>query len=175
MSDAIDIKVHGVEEFDKALRDFDKRIARRIVWDSLKQGVLIVRDEMKKLAPRDTGRLRRAIKFRRSKINTKKGLGQYSYYLKIFPGKKRNDRRGAYYGHIVDGGYNTKGTGKIDKVTKADQFGRRSGRKTNPGKTNVPGVRFTSRGYRRKRVLAVKAISKSFELGIEITKKATDL
>ncbi len=81
--------------------------------------------------------------------------------------------RGAYYGHIIDGGWNTRGKTPRNMMERAyargdvvRNFGARSGRKTPRGKTNVPGRQFMIGAYRRKRQTAVAETIKKAEAGI---------
>ena len=143
---AVEFEIHGVDEINKALKKMPVQLAKKVVTSSLREGAKIIQKEARNLAPLKTGRLRRAIKVKSSKIHNKPRLGRFGVYIKINPGKKRDDRQGAYYGRFVDGGT----------------------------KRMRPRM-FMSRSYDTKTKQAVAFFIKASERGIDVVKRNLDL
>lgn len=73
------------------------------VRQALRQGANIVRNSARSKAPKDTGRLAKAIKVR-SKSRRFLRATQEGVQLWIDPGKSRSDQKGAFYGMWVEFG-----------------------------------------------------------------------
>jgi hypothetical protein len=80
--------------------------------------------------------------------------------------KKKGD---PFYGRFQNDGWNTHGTRE-----GAVRTGR-SGRKTAPGKTDVPGKQFVHRGFELRKNAAVDLIVRSVESGSEVVKRKVGL
>ncbi|MCP4935677.1 MAG: HK97 gp10 family phage protein [bacterium] len=173
----IEVEIRGLKGLEKSLHQIPVQLKKKVVGASLKEGAKVFQRAAQQYAPYKTGRLRRAIKVKVSRIHNQPRLGKFGVYIKINPGKKRNDKNGAYYGHIVDGGWNTRGKAARNtkewlsarKEIKRD-FGSRTGRKTPRGKTNVPGRGFMLKAW-SKRTQATAHSVKSMERGVDIVKK----
>lgn len=148
MPGGIEIKVSGLKEINKALHQLPIKLGKKVVVSALREGAKIIQKEARSLAPRRTGRLRRAIKVKRSKIHTKPRLGKFGFYIKINPGKKRNDRQGAYYGKFVDGGLK---------------------------KRKLRAREFMLKAYNSKHKVAAKFTIKAAERGVDVVKKTLGL
>lgn len=104
MSDSLECVIDGGAAIEKMLnglaaapkREF-KKIMRKELTDNLKP----MQAEAKSRAPKLTGRLRRAIKIK----SVKGAPGDIIRVMEINRGKKRNDKRGAYYGWMIEFGY----------------------------------------------------------------------
>lgn len=105
MSD-VQIKVEGLREVKAALSQLAPQLAERITRIALRQGANHMLKQIRAAAPAKTGRLRKAIKVKNSRINTLKKNGIVGVYITISKGKNRKDTRGAWYGKFVEGGYN---------------------------------------------------------------------
>lgn len=62
MADAIEHKLEGADELIKTMENIPPRLVKKNLRRATNQGATFVRDEAKRLAPRDTGRLRKNIK-----------------------------------------------------------------------------------------------------------------
>lgn len=69
---AIDISVFGDKELQAKLADLTPKVQRKIVRSALRQGAKRVRDEARRLAPVDTGALKKSIKVRAAR-NLRRG------------------------------------------------------------------------------------------------------
>lgn len=61
------IKLTGARELDLALRNLDRKIARKLVRQALRAGAKIIRDEAQQNAPVLSGQLKKSIKVRAAK------------------------------------------------------------------------------------------------------------
>ncbi len=175
MANGIELEIKGLKEINKAIHEIPAQLGKRVVTSALREGAKIIQKEARSLAPRKSGRLRRAIKVKKSRIHTKPRMGKFGFYIKINPGKKRDDMQGAYYGHIIDGGWNTRGKGASRRSDVTSSFNRRTGRKTMRGKTDVSGKEFMLRAYRRKHKIAADYTVKAVERGVETVKRRLGL
>ncbi len=100
----IEIKLKGLKDLERSLNEIPVQLKKTVIGKSLREGAKIFQKQARSMAPRKTGRLRRAIKVKVSRIHNKPRSGKFGVYIKINPGKKRNDKQGAYYGQFVDGG-----------------------------------------------------------------------
>ncbi|MCP5009051.1 MAG: HK97 gp10 family phage protein [Aestuariibacter sp.] len=173
----VEIKIEGLKDLNKSLHQIPVQLKKKVVVSSLREGAKVFQRTARQAAPRRSGRLRRAIKVKISRIHNKPRLGLFGLYIKINPGKKRDDMRGAYYGHIIDGGWNTRGKMPRNMIERAyargevvRDFGSRSGRKTPKGKTNVPGKQFMLKAW-GKRTQATALSIKSMERGVDVVKR----
>ncbi len=174
----IEIKLKGLKDLERSLNEIPVQLKKTVIGKSLREGAKVIQKAARQAAlPKRSGRLRRAIKVKVSRIHNKPRLGLFGVYIKIDPGKKKNDKNGAYYGHIIDGGWNTRGRmpkNMIERVyARGDvvrDFGARSGRKTPRGKTNVPGRGFMLKGWGKHAQATVLAI-KSMERGVDTVKR----
>lgn len=146
MPDGIQIKIEGERDIKRAMDGISKHMKKTVLNKAMATGTKLVQQEMKNAAPVRTGRLKKAIKIRVSKLNTKKGRGEYGWYIKIYQGKKRSDTRGAWYGIFVDGG---------TKYQRAQAF--------------------MSRSYRNRARQAAKLIAEAMYRGLDIAKRKAGL
>ena len=82
-----------------------RALAERIQRLALRQGANYMLKAVRQAAPKKTGRLRKAIKIRNSKINRLQKNGNVGVFLTVYPGKSRKDQAGAWYGKFVEVGY----------------------------------------------------------------------
>jgi len=92
MADGIEIKVSGLSAVSRKLKRFDKEYKTRVVLASLYAGARVVQKEAKKNVPVKTGRLRRAIILRTSKIKRWKH-GEYGVFMTLRTGKGKMTRK----------------------------------------------------------------------------------
>jgi HK97 gp10 family phage protein len=105
-ADGIRIDVRGIDALEKRLYLYSRKLGDKVVIDSLKHGARLIQSVAKRGAPKATGRLRRAISLRQSKIYSKRRHkdGKIGVYITVSKGKKRGDQKGAYYGAFVEHG-----------------------------------------------------------------------
>lgn len=172
MADEVSIDVQGIAELQRTLSQFSDRLAERVQRVALRQGANFMLKKIRDAAPVSTkgsqekdntgrgvythfppGRLKRAIKIKNSKINTLRNNGVVGMFITIYPGKKRNDQKGAWYGKFVENGYNTgsKHTGGVQSTTTRHTRTLRSGRVARYSRTahySQGGQRTLRRDYR---------------------------
>jgi len=102
--DDLSVKIKGLKETRLKIERFSFKLADRITLLAVRSGANFMLKQVRAAAPRKTGRLRRAIKVKTSKINRRRRNGKVGVYLTVTVGKKRDDPKGAYYGGIVEGG-----------------------------------------------------------------------
>lgn len=126
--DAIEIRITGLDELERNLKDFPLRIAKNIVARTVYAGAAIVRNEARAICPVRTGALRRSIRIRRRR--TERGSFQVIY--SIGPG--------LWYGKLVE--YGTKAHRIKPRFMKAIKIGEVLGKwADHPGATPKPYLR----------------------------------
>jgi HK97 gp10 family phage protein len=113
------LNIRGTREFQRALLGFNERLAQRVTKSVLRQGANYMTKAIKAAAPKKTGRLRRAIKVKNSKINTLRSNGKVGLFISISPGKSRTDPKGAWYGPFQEDGYHAMGTRPAREITRS--------------------------------------------------------
>lgn len=125
-NDGFTIRISGIAEIQRALFQFNARLAERVNRLAIRKSANYMLKEIRAAAPisvrgsqeKDNtgsdvythfrpGRLRRSIKVKNSKINQIRKNGTVGVFITVYPGKKRNDPKGAWYGKFVEVGYNT--------------------------------------------------------------------
>lgn len=151
------ITVRGLQDTQKALYTFSQRLGDRVVLGALRQGANLVRKAAQEKAPIKDGKLKRGIVVRLSKIHRgKRSTDLIGVYITV-ASKKKTD---PYYGRFQEDGWNTRGKRKgVVRRAIVEAFGSRSGRKTLPGKTNVPGKKFIDSAFQENREKAVEVIA----------------
>jgi len=142
------VRIRGVAEIQRALFQLNARLGERVTRLALRKGANYMLKEIRAVVPFKTGRLKKAIKVKNSRINQIRKNGKTGVYLTIDPGKSRRDMRGAWYGKFVEVGYNT---------GSANVRGRRAllSSLTATGNRNAPRTinrdrRFRTATYRRR-------------------------
>ena len=165
-----EIKISGLDETRKALFAYSDRLGQSVVLKALKAGARVTQKTAKASAPLKTGRLKRAIVVRNSKLYSKRKLkrtGKLGVYLTIRTGKGRRDPKDGYYGRFQEDGWNARGEyGPRYLITSV--FGTRTGRKTLRSNNNIEGKQFIKRAFRSTRGKAAAVIIKSAEKGAEV-------
>ncbi|WP_427501383.1 HK97-gp10 family putative phage morphogenesis protein [Methylomonas sp. MED-D] len=98
--------VQGLDKVAAAMRQLPDKLAEQLTRSVLRQGANDMARKIRAAAPVDTGRLRRAIRVRTSKIHRLRKNGHVGVYVTVYPGKNRKDLKGAWYGRFVENGYN---------------------------------------------------------------------
>ncbi len=104
---AFEAKIKGIAEVKRALYVYNAKLGERVTRVALRQGANLMLKQVRAAAPVKTGRLKRAIKIKNSKINRINKNGKVGLFLTISPGKSRKDLKGAWYGQFIEHGYNT--------------------------------------------------------------------
>lgn len=89
-----DIRIEGVEQLSQRLKRLEAKLGRKEAVKVLKKGAPPIKREMKKLAPKKSGRLHKSIVTRRGKKN--RAVGET---VVVGP---RGGKKGAPYAHIVE-------------------------------------------------------------------------
>ena len=105
MADDFEIDISGLQETQKAIYDFSNKLGDRVTQMALRSGANFMLKQIRESAPKRTGRLRRALVVKNSRIHQRRRNGNVGVYITIRPGKNRNDPKGAYYGRFVESGY----------------------------------------------------------------------
>lgn len=152
MAEAFEIKVTGLKEVQKALYSYSQQLGDKVVIAALTQGARLVQRAAKGRAPVLTGRLKRGIVVKKSKINSaRRGGNLIGVYLALRKGKGRKDPKDAFYGRFIE-----------------DGFTARDGKK-------ITGKQFITGALESTRESAVRLIVSSVERGAEIVKRKLGL
>lgn len=114
------IKVTGLQEAQKALYAYSQQMGDRVVIASLMNGAKLMQKQAKINAPKVSGRLRKGIIARKSKLITpRKKPGMLGVYLtfRTTSAKKtgirgRDNPKDAFYGKILEGEWTDRGGNK---------------------------------------------------------------
>ncbi len=152
MADEISFTVNGLKEVQRALYQYSQQLGDKVIVAALTTGARLVQREAKARAPKLTGRLRRGIVVRRSKIyNGRRNRSQIGVYLTLRRGKGKRDPKDAFYGRFIEDGFTDK-----------------SGKK-------IAGQRFIKGALIKTRENAVRLIVAAAEQGAEIVKRKVGL
>lgn len=167
MANELSINVRGIAETQRTLEKFSKALSNRVIRLALRSGANYMRDQIRAAAPVKTGRLRRSIVVRSSKINTLRKNGKIGVFVGIKKGGKRKDKSGAYYGPFVEYGHQPSDF----RLTKTSR--RRAGIVTNQQANALRrAVKSKTKSYKNKRVNGQFFVKKTFN---STNKKALDL
>jgi len=103
MTDEV-ISISGVKETQAKLYGFSNKLGDRITMLALRSGANYMLRRVRAAAPKDSGRLRKAIVVKTSKIHKPRKDGKVGVYLAI-----RKGRKGAFYGRFQELGWSPKG------------------------------------------------------------------
>lgn len=103
MTDGIDIR--GIAETQRAIYRFSERLGDRVTLLALRAGANYMLKKVREATPVKTGRLKRAVVVKNSRINQRRRNGKVGVYLTVRKGKRRDDTKGAYYGKFVEAGF----------------------------------------------------------------------
>ena len=174
-SDEFSIEIKGLKEVNAALYAYSQQLGDRVVLASLMQGARVVQRAAKAAAPVRTGRLRRGIVVKKSKIHDgKRSDATIGVYLTLRKGKGKADPRDAFYGRWQELGWNVRGKrreGGTSRSAIVNRFGRRSGRKTLPGKRDIPGKFFLNNAFAAQKANAVQMTIAAANAGAELLAK----
>lgn len=159
MSEDQSIRIRGVQEIQRALFAYNARLGERVNRLAMRKGANYFLKIARQAAPQSQhgskekvgggyirfspGRIKRAMGVRNSKINQIRKNGKTGVYFLLFPGKKRSDPKGAWYGKFQEIGWNT---GK-----KSEGAEVLTSRFSNQGRRRIAlDRRFRERTYRQR-------------------------
>ena len=151
-----------LKRVQKDIYALGKKVGDKVVLDALKQGAWLVANDARSRAPKKTGRLGRHITVRKSKIHTRR-RGRIGAYVTI-----RKMQEDLYYGRIQHDGWNTRGKRNGNRRSITKRFGKRTGRNSSIGRTNVPGKEFIDTAYRVNKEKALKLIIIAIHRGAKL-------
>lgn len=148
------IKVKGIKETQKALRQFSAKLSDRVIKTSLRAGANLMLKQIRNDLPKGkTGRLKRSAGIANSRINTLRRNGKIGVFFRLKKGRDRDDPKGAFYGGMIESGFRP---GRPKKGTT---------RKRSPGPTKVPGRHAVRNAYNANKERSAKLIMQSIERG----------
>lgn len=128
------VRIRGIAEIERAMFQLNARLGEQINLLACRKAANYMLKEIRAAAPvskkgsqeRDNtgrgiythfppGRLKRALKIKKSKINQIRKNGKTGVFITLSPGRKRNDPKGAWYGKFVEVGYN-RGSRRIGSI-----------------------------------------------------------
>jgi HK97 gp10 family phage protein len=153
----------------------------------LRQGANLIAKQVRATAPVKTGRLRKSIKVKNSRINRINKNGKVGVYITIYKGKSRDDKKGAWYGSFVNNGYKRGSkavTGRqavhlgvisneqLSKKKAEYLVSRRKGKsrmgiRYRYGGKAMSGNHFVERGFDASKDQATRLIIEAFEIGVD--------
>ncbi len=159
------ITITGLKETQRSLYRYSQQLGDRVVLGSLRQGANLVKRAAQSNAPFESGKLKKGIRVYKSKIHRGRMSNDLiGVYISIAH-KKKDD---PYYGRFQEDGWNTHGARKGSRLSITSLFGARTGRKTQRGKTDVPGKKFIEQAWLANRAEAVELIRRSAIAGAEV-------
>jgi HK97 gp10 family phage protein len=173
-----EINVSGLREVQKTLYQYSRQLGDRVVIQALLEGARYMQKTARSNAPRLTGRLRRGIVVRKSKINNGKRRNTLGVYLTIRRGRGRADPKDAFYGRFLEDGYNVRGKNRTSKGQRKEivnRFGSRTGRKSLPGSRDIPGIKFMKKAFDSTKQASARLIVAAAERGATILKTKVGL
>jgi hypothetical protein len=167
------ITVTGLADVQKALYAYSQKLGDAVVYKALKAGANVVKRQAVANAPKGkTLRLKKGIFVANSKINrgrTSKDL--IGVYLSI-RSKKKTD---PFYGRFIEDGWNTHGVRIGSRAAIVSSFGKRTGRSTQRGKTDVAGQGFIESAWQARRAQAVEMTVRTAEAAADLLAKKMGL
>jgi len=146
--------INDVKTVLKKLDQFESKLTIKITRAALRNGANLTLKSIRREAPKQSGRLRRAVHVASNRKYNPRTNGKVGVSIKIRKGKSRNDPRGAYYGHMIIGGHIASGR-------------RRGG----TGKKTKPNA-FVERGYNKTKQQAARLVIRNIEIaGQKIIRK----
>jgi HK97 gp10 family phage protein len=173
-----ELKVTGLREVQRSLYSYSQQLGDKVVIQALLEGARFMQKRARANAPKRTGRLRRGIVVRKSKINNGKRRELLGVYMTLRKGRGRADKNDAFYGRFVEDGYNVRGksrTGKGQRKEIVERFGRRTGRKSLPGSRDIPPQRYMKRAFDSTKEASARLIVAATERGALILKRKLGL
>jgi HK97 gp10 family phage protein len=173
-----EIKVTGLQEVQRSLYAYSQQLGDKVVLDALRIGARFMQSRAKSNAPKLSGRLRRGIVVKRSKIFNGRRNETLGVYLTLRKGKGRDDPKDAFYGRFIEDGWNVRGksrTGKGQRAEIVSRFGNKTGRKSLPGIRNIPGVKFMDSAFKTTKEQSANLIVQAVERGAEVLKQRVGL
>lgn len=168
MAEGAEIRIDGAAVVIRRLNEYSLQLGDRVMALALRSGANHMKKAIQNAAPvGNTGRLRRSIKVKLSKLNSRRRNGTIGFYVKPAAGKSREDTKGAYYAPFVENGYEVKGRNIGQRLYRVGASGLRSGRKTQASGKVVPGQEFIKKAYDSNKEAALRIITESIERGSE--------
>ena len=116
------LQIRGIAELQRALYEYNKRLGDRVTGMAVRLGANHMLKQIRANAPISpkgsmigkkggpwvrgkAGRLKASIKIKASRINRRANNGKVGVFITIYPGKKRDDPKGAWYGKFVEVGH----------------------------------------------------------------------
>lgn len=103
MSTTQTVRIEGLSDTLAAIRAYPLEFQKRPIRSALAKAARQLRNAIRAAAPVRTGRLAGAVFSARERNPESFGLGEL-FAIGVRPGKKRNDKRGAYYWRMVEFG-----------------------------------------------------------------------
>jgi HK97 gp10 family phage protein len=104
------MELKGFKELADAMREMPERVAQNALRSAVAAGATVIREEARKLAPVDTGEMRRDILVKRERGNRSNPMvATYSVFVRSgkksrLAGKKRDVQRDSFYWRFVEFG-----------------------------------------------------------------------
>jgi HK97 gp10 family phage protein len=177
MAENFTIDIRGIGEQQKALYTFSQRLGDRVVLGALRQGANLVLKSARQKAPFKTGKLRKGIILRASKIHK----GKFSTDLiGVYITVKRKEKTDPFYGRFQEDGWIVKGRANHKRFSqKIKAFTNRSvgssSRVTQGGGRHIPGKHFIENAWLENREQAVNLIVRAATAGSEVLAKKLGL
>ena len=133
------VSIKGLAETQKAIYEFSEALGDKVTLLALRAGANHSLKAIRHAAPVDTGRLKKAIVLKTSKLNRRRRNGKVGVYIVAKEGA-RNNKRTALYARWVEKGYKR-------------------------GKTRVPGKHFIEGAFDRTKQQALDIILTAIEQG----------
>lgn len=153
--------IKGIAEVKRAIYAYNAKLGERVSRVALRAGANAMLKQIRNAAPVKTGRLKRAIRVKNSKIHTIRRNGSVGVYITVQPGKNRRDPRGAYYAKWVETGY--------------QRGSQRTGKRGRTGGVRVEGKHFVLNTFNATKDNAARLIIQASEIAAERVAKELHL
>lgn len=99
MSNTTSIKIQGLQELKNELKQFAPRVQKNILTSSIRAEASNVQKIAKKLAPKDTGNLKKSIKVKKRRTKNKNSI-----YFTVGLSFGKSSKNDGWYGRLVEFG-----------------------------------------------------------------------
>jgi len=99
------IDITGLVDTQRAIYALNERLGDKVTVMALRLGANFLLKKVRAEVPVKSGRLKRSIGVKSSRINRRRTNGKVGVYLTVRPGRSRLDSKGAVYGRFVETGY----------------------------------------------------------------------
>jgi HK97 gp10 family phage protein len=105
---SVTLKIEGLDKLNAALKEFPENIARNVLRGGVSSAAAVIRNEARRLAPKESGEMAKDIMLKRERSSTNY-VANYSVFVRSgkksrLSGKRRDVDKDSYYWRFVEFG-----------------------------------------------------------------------